>query len=245
MKSWIDLAVVAAYLVGTTLFGCSFYFRKGAGDAKTFMAGGGRIPGWALSLSVFATYVSSISFLALPAKAYLTNWNVLVLSFSIPIAAGIAAVWFVPFYRRMTSASAYSFLEERFGFWARAYASGCFLIMQSVRSGMILFLLALLLKSLLGFSIPCVILVVGVSTIVYSMLGGIQAVVWTDAIQAIVLIAGALICLAVLGCTLPDGLAVGVRDAFDAGKFSLGSFSLKHFGSLSSTAYFSTSRTSA
>ena len=123
MKSWIDLAVVAAYLVGTTLFGCSFYFRKGAGDAKTFMAGGGRIPGWALSLSVFATYVSSISFLALPAKAYLTNWNVLVLSFSIPIAAGIAAVWFVPFYRRMTSASAYSFLEERFGFWARAYAS--------------------------------------------------------------------------------------------------------------------------
>ena len=231
MKSWIDLAVIAAYLVGTTLFGCSFYFRNGAGDAKTFMAGGGRIPGWALSLSVFATYVSSISFLALPAKAYLTNWNVLVLSFSIPIAAGIAAVWFVPFYRRMTSASAYSFLEERFGFWARAYASGCFLVMQSVRSGMILFLLALLLKSLLGFSIPCVILVVGVSTIVYSMLGGIQAVVWTDAIQAIVLIAGALICLAVLGCTLPDGLAVGVRDAFDAGKFSLGSFSLADWGS--------------
>ena len=231
MKSWIDLAVIAAYLVGTTLFGCSFYFRNGAGDAKMFMAGGGRIPGWALSLSVFATYVSSISFLALPAKAYLTNWNVLVLSFSIPIAAGIAAVWFVPFYRRMTSASAYSFLEERFGFWARAYASGCFLVMQSVRSGMILFLLALLLKSLLGFSIPCVILVVGVSTIVYSMLGGIQAVVWTDAIQAIVLIAGALICLAVLGCTLPDGLAVGVRDAFDAGKFSLGSFSLADWGS--------------
>lgn len=231
MKSWIDLAVIAAYLVGTTLFGCSFYFRNGAGDAKMFMAGGGRIPGWALSLSVFATYVSSISFLALPAKAYLTNWNVLVLSFSIPIAAGIAAVWFVPFYRRMTSASAYSFLEERFGFWARAYASGCFLVMQSVRSGMILFLLALLLKSLLGFSIPCVILVVGVSTIVYSMLGGIQAVVWTDAIQAIVLIVGALICLAVLGCTLPDGLAVGVRDAFDAGKFSLGSFSLADWGS--------------
>ena len=98
MNSWIDLAVIAAYLVGTTLFGCSFYFRKGSGDAKTFMAGGGRIPGWVLALSIFATYVSSISFLALPAKAYLTNWNVLVLSFSIPVAAGVAAVWFVPFY---------------------------------------------------------------------------------------------------------------------------------------------------
>ena len=230
MNSWIDLAVIVAYLAGTTLFGCSFYFRKGSGDAKTFMAGGGRIPGWALALSIFATYVSSISFLALPAKAYLSNWNVLVLSFSIPIAAGIAAVWFVPFYRRMTSASAYSFLEARFGFWARAYASGCFLLMQSVRSGMILFLLALLLKSLLGFPIPGVILVVGVLTMAYSMLGGLQAVVWTDAIQAIILIAGALLCLAVLGCTLPDGFAAGIRTAFDAGKFSHGSFSFAEWG---------------
>lgn len=230
MSSWIDLAVIAAYLVGTTLFGCSFFFRRGSGDAKTFMSGGGRIPGWVLALSIFATYVSSISFLALPAKAYLSNWNVLVLSFSIPLAAGIAAVWFVPFYRKMTSVSAYSFLEERFGFWARAYASGCFLLMQSVRSGMILFLLALLLKSLLGVSIPSVILVVGLSTMVYSMMGGLQAVVWTDAIQAIVLIGGALVCLAVLGCTLPDGLAAGLRTALDAGKFSHGSFSVTTWG---------------
>ena len=231
MKSWIDLAVIAVYLVGTTLFGCSFFFRKGSEDAKTFMAGGGRIPGWVLALSIFATYVSSISFLALPAKAYLTNWNVLVLSFSIPIAAGVAAVWFVPFYRRMASVSAYSFLEDRFGFWSRAYASGCFLVMQSVRSGMILFLLALLLKSLLGFSIPCVVLVVGLSTMVYSMLGGLQAVVWTDAVQALVLIGGAALCLVVLGCTLPDGLAAGLKTAFDAGKFAHGSFSLTEWGS--------------
>ena len=232
MTSWIDLAVIAAYLVGTTAFGCSFYFRKGSfGDAKTFMAGGGRIPGWVLTLSIFATYVSSISFLALPAKAYLTNWNVLVLSFSIPIAAGIAAVWFVPFYRKMTSVSAYSFLENRFGFWARAYASGCFLLMQGVRSGMILFLLALLLKSLLGFSIPSVILVVGVSTIIYSMLGGLLAVVWTDAVQAVLLIGGALLCFVVLGCTLPDGFVAGLKMAFDAGKFSHGSFSLVDWGS--------------
>ena len=231
MNSWIDLAVIAAYLVGTTLFGCSFYFKKGADDAKTFMAGSGRIPSWVLALSIFATYVSSISFLALPAKAYLTNWNVLVLSFSIPIAAGFAAVWFVPFYRKMSSASAYSFLEARFGFWARAYASGCFLLMQSVRSGMILFLLALLLKSFLGFSIPVVILVVGLSTMVYSMLGGLQAVVWTDAVQAIILICGALLCLVVLGCTLPDGFVSGLEFAYDAGKFSHGSFSLTEWGS--------------
>ena len=231
MSDWIDLAVIAAYLVGTTAFGCSFFFRTGGDDARTFMAGGGRIPGWALALSVFATYVSSISFLALPAKAYLTNWNVLVLSFSIPLAAGAAAVWFVPFYRRQTSVSAYSFLEARFGFWARAYASGCFLLMQGVRSGMILFLLALLLKSLLGFSIPVVIVVVGGLTAVYSMMGGLSGVVWTEAVQAIVLICGALLCLAVLACTLPDGLSAGLACAWDAGKFSLGGFSLREWGS--------------
>jgi len=217
--------------VGVTVFGCSFYFRKDSGDARNFMAGCGKIPGWVLALSIFATYVSSISFLALPAKAYLSNWNVLVLSFSIPIAAGIAAIWFVPFYRKFTSVSAYSFLEERFGFWSRAYASSCFLLMQSVRSGMILFLLALLLKSLLGFSIPMVILVVGISTVVYSMLGGLQAVVWTDAVQAILLIGGALVCLVVLGATLPDGFVSGLKTAFDAGKFSHGSFSVTNWSS--------------
>ena len=225
MKSWIDIAVIGAYLAGTTLFGCSFFFRKGSGDARTFMAGGGRLPGWAIALSVFATYVSSISFLAIPAKAYLTNWNALVLSFSIPFAAIAAAKWFVPFYRRSGSVSAYSFLEERFGFWARAYASGCFLVMQSVRSGMILFLLAILLKSILGLSVPAVILVVGVSTMAYSMMGGLQAVVWIDAVQAIVLIGGALLCLLVLGCTLPGGFVSGVSGAFEAGKVSFGSFS--------------------
>ena len=231
MKSSIDIAVIAAYLVGITIFGCSFYFRKGSDDAKTFMAGGGRLPGWAIALSIFATYVSSISFLALPAKAYLANWNALVLSFSIPFAAVAAAVWFVPFYRRYGGVSAYSFLEERFGFWARAYASGCFLVMQSVRSGMILFLLALLLKSLLGTSMIVIILVVGLSTMVYSMMGGLQAVVWTDALQAVVLIGGALLCTAVLCCTMHGGFVNGVSAAFSEGKLSLGSFSFTDWGS--------------
>jgi len=227
----IDLAVIAVYLIGTTLFGCSFYFRKGGKSATDdFTRGGGKLPGWALALSIFATYVSSISYLALPAKAYLTDWNALVLSFSIPFAATVAAIWFVPFYRRQTSASAYSFLESRFGVWSRLYASGCFLVMQSVRSGMILFLLALLLKTLMGFSVPTVIVVVGVATMLYSMLGGLRAVVWTDAVQAIVLIGGALVCLCVLAGTMPGGLGSGISSAWEAGKFALGSFSLADWG---------------
>ncbi len=223
----LDLAVVATYLVGTTAFGCLFYFKRDKTDAAgDFTKGGGRLPGWVLALSVFATYVSSISFLALPAKAYLESWNALVLSFSIPFAATVAAIWFVPFYRQQTSASAYSFLEVRFGVWARLYASGCFLVMQSVRSGMILFLLALLLRTMMGLSVPVVICAVGITTMLYAMMGGLRAVVWTDAVQAVILIGGALLCLVVLAYALPGGFAASAALAWNRGKFSLGDFSV-------------------
>ena len=231
MKNWIDIGVIILYLAGITLYGCSFYFRKGANSAKAFMTGTGHIPNWVVALSLLATFVSSISFLALPAKAYLTNWNPYVLSLTVPLAVVVAAVVFVPFYRRVGCVSAYSYLEERFGTWARLYASGCFLLVQSARSGVILFLLALLISSVLGIGCVPVIAVTAFATMVYSMMGGITAVVWTDAIQALILIVGALICAVLLYCGLPGGFCAGVAEAWNAGKFSLGSLSLTDFGS--------------
>ena len=202
--SGFDIAVVIAYFIGIAVFGCSFYFRKGADDAREFVEGGGRVPGWVLALSIFATYVSSISFLALPAMAYLADFNAFVLSLSIPVSGGIAAWLFVPYYRRVASASAYADLERRFGPWARLYASGCFLAVQSVRSGMILFLLALLLNTMFGLSFSVCILVTGVTTVVYSMMGGFKAVAWTDAIQSFILIVGIVVVMAVLCMTMPE-----------------------------------------
>jgi SSS family solute:Na+ symporter len=228
--STLDLVIIAVYLVGITLFGCSFYFRKGGKDARTFTTGGGHIPGWAIALSIFATQVSSISFLALPAKAFLSNWNCFVLTLTIPIAAFVAARWFVPFYRRSTSVSAYAFLEERFGPWARIYASLCFLVMQTARSGVILFLLALTLKSALGFSCFWIIVVTGIVTMLYAMLGGFKAVIWADAIQSLILLLGTLAVIVSLCFNIPGGLGHGFQLAWDAGKFSLGSFSLKEWG---------------
>ena len=223
--STIDIAIIAVYLVATTLFGCSFMFRRGGGgDTEGFTTGGGRLPTWTVALSIFATHVSSIAFLGLPAKAFADNWNPYVLSLTVPIAAIIAAVWFVPFYRNAGSVSAYSFLEARYGTWARLYASACFLVMQSARSGVILFLMALLLSVLLGCSVESVIVVCGLATTVYSLMGGISAVVWTDAVQSLVLIAGTVVCIAVLGFAIPDQWA-GLSAAVDSGKFSLGSFS--------------------
>lgn len=223
--SWVDTAVVAIYLLGTTLFGCSFMFRGAGGDAKGFMTGGGRLPTWTVALSIFATHVSSISFLGLPAKAFVSCWNPYVLSLTVPLTAVVAALWFVPFYRNSGCVSAYSFLEERYGTWARLYGSACFLVMQSTRSGFILFLMAVLMNALLGWPIAAVIVVTGLATTVYSMMGGISAVVWTDAVQSLVLIAGTIFCIVVLGVAIPD-LPGGISAAFDAGKFSLGSLSL-------------------
>jgi len=226
----VDLLVFAVYLVGVTLFGCSFYFRKGSRQADDFTSGGGRLPAWAVGLSIFATFVSSISFLALPAKAYSSNWNAYVLSLTIPIASVMAALFFVPLYRSLNSVSAYSYLETRFGLWARIYASLCYLVTQIARMGMIMYLLALPMNALLGWPVPQVILITGVGVLLYSMMGGIQAVVWTDAVQGLILIAGIVVCLGVLLFSMPGGIGQAWDIAVSEHKFSLGSMSLTDWG---------------
>lgn len=220
----LDLIVFLVYMSGIVLFGAMFYFRNKSPEQYT--SGGGRLPSWVVGMSFFATFVSSISFLALPGNAYQGNWNAFVFSLSIPIAALLAVKFFVPLYRSLNSISAYHYLETRFGPWARIYASICYILTQLMRTGSILYLLALPLNALLGWSIGWIIVVTGLSIILYSMLGGIQAVIWTDAIQGIILIGGAVLCLVVIFVQIPGGfetvLEYGVADQ----KFSLGSFDL-------------------
>ncbi|NLB26967.1 MAG: sodium:solute symporter, partial [Bacteroidales bacterium] len=141
----LDLVVFIIISVGTVLFGASFFYKNRT--SGQFTSGGGNLPAWAVGMSIFATFVSSISFLALPGNAYSSNWNALVFSFSIPVASVLAARFFVPLYRNIGSISAYSYLEIRFGAWARIYASICYLLTQLMRTGAILMLLALPLNA--------------------------------------------------------------------------------------------------
>jgi len=217
-----DVIVFIIITLGNVIFGASFYFRNKTSDQ--FTSGGGKLPAWIVGMSIFATFVSSISFLALPGKAYMSDWNALVFSFAIPIASILAIKFFVPLYRNLGSISAYNFLEVRFGPWARIYASLCYLLTQLMRTGAILLLLALPLNALFGWNIKTIIVVTGIAVTVYSMLGGIQAVIWTDAIQAIILIAGALICAAILTFSMPEGPKQIFEIASANHKFSLGSF---------------------
>jgi solute:Na+ symporter, SSS family len=209
-------------MTGITLLGGSF-FRKNK-TSSAFTLGNSAIPRWVLTMSIFATFVSSISFLALPGKSFQGNWNVFVFSLSIPIAAIIAVLYFVPLYRKINSPSAYTFLEERFGAWARIYVSICYLLTQLMRVGTILYLLAIALHAVFGWEISRIIIVTGIVVMVYSVLGGIQAVVWTDAIQGIIMISGAVLCAIFLFFDMPEGPGQLIAIARENHKFSLGSF---------------------
>lgn len=220
----IDWIVLSVYFVVT--MGVGFYFHRKSRSTEGFTAGGRSLPGWVCGLSIFATYLSSISFLALPGKAYASNWNAFVFSLSLPIATFAAVKYFLPYYRRSGEVSAYAHLENRFGAWARIYASVFYLLTQLARMGTVMYLMALPLSILLGVDIRVVILITGVSVTVYSFVGGIVAVIWADAIQAIVLMAGALTCTAVILFGMPDGPGQVMAIAAENNKFSLGGFGI-------------------
>ncbi len=222
----IDLVIFFAFTIGVVLFGCSFYRRD---HTSTDLTHAGRsLPGWVVGMSIFATYVSSISYIGYPGKAFSSNWNAFVFSLSIPFASYFAARYFVPFYRRGGSVSAYTFLEHKFGRWARLYASACYLLTQIARMGSILYLLAVPMHILMGWNMHTVIIATSLAIIIYSMLGGLKAVIWADAIQGLILIGGALLCLVILLFSMPEGPSQAFELAIhspEGNKFSLGEFS--------------------
>lgn len=222
MLSWIDLAVLLVYLLGVSGYGVWFYWRNR--NSEKFMSAGRSLPGWAVGMSIFGSYVSSISFLGNPGKAYASNWGSFVAFLTMPVAVWVATRWFVPFYRGSGEVSAYHHLENRFGPWARTYAVVCYMLTQVARLGTILYLLALALVPLTGWDIKTIILVTGAVIIVYPLLGGTEAVIWAGVMQAIVLAVGALVCVSVLLMRTPGGPSGIMHVALEYDKFSLGSF---------------------
>ncbi|TWU21186.1 Sodium/glucose cotransporter [Novipirellula galeiformis] len=219
----VDWLVLFGYFVGIMALGLFFWRRNNTADQ--FTAGGRSLPGWLCGLSIFATYLSSISYLALPGKAFVDNWNAFAFSLALPIAAAIAVRYFLPLYRSSGEVSAYSLLENRFGLWARIYASCFYLLFQIARIGVVMYLMALPMAVLFGWDIRIVIVFTGIIVTIYSFIGGIVAVIWADAIQAIVLLAGALLALGILLMDMPGGPSEVIEVANRHDKFSLGSTS--------------------
>ena len=222
----LDLLIVVAYLVCMVAVGVYFSRKNKNAGSKTaaqFTTASGRIPGWAIGLSIYATFLSSNTFLGVPGKAFGSNWNSFVFSLSMPLAAWVATRYFIPFYRNAGGISAYTHLEHRFGPWARTYAVVCFLLTQLARMGSIFFGIALSLQALTGYSMATIMVVVGVCIILYTVLGGMEAVIWTEVVQGVIKTAGALVILWLVVAGMPGGLPrildIGQADH----KFSLGS----------------------
>jgi SSS family solute:Na+ symporter len=218
----LDLVVLLIYLGGVTGLGMWFYRRSKT--SERFMSAGRSLPGWAVGLSIFGSYVSSISFLANPGKSFSGDWSGFVFALSLPLAAWVAVRWFVPFFRKSGELSAYHHLEARFGPWARTYAVVCYLLTQVARLGTILYLLALALVPLTGWDIRTIIVGVGVVVIVYPLFGGTEAVIWTGVVQSGVLVTGALVCVVSLLAGMPEGPGQLFDVAVAGDKFSLGGF---------------------
>ena len=215
----IDIIVLVIYFGGMASLG-PLFASKGK-TTEGYFLGDRSFPGWLVGFSMFATSISSITFMAYPADAYKTSWFRMVGNLSLPLVVLIASFYFLPFFRRTKITSAYEYLEDRFGPVSRVYAATMFIVGQLVRISLILYLVSVLLHQLTGMNPFLSIIIGGVITSFYTVLGGIRAVLWTDFIQSLVLWAGGIIALVAIIWALPGGLGQiwEVANAHD--KFSM------------------------
>ena len=223
----INILVIIGYFA--VLAGIGIYFSRRQKSTNDYFKGGGRIPWWAAGLSLFGTALSAITFMAIPSKAYATNWSYVLFNIGILFVAPIIVFVFIPFFRKLNITTAYEYLEIRFNAFVRVICSMAFIIFQVGRMGVVLFLPSIALNVVTGLDIFLCIGIMGVCSILYTMIGGIEAVVWTDAIQVIILLGGAIFAVIYISCSLPGGLGETIDIAVANGKFNLGTtnFDLK------------------
>ena len=220
--SIIDYAIILIYVVVILMTGWIFSRRNK--NADQYFTARSRVPGWVAGFSLMATLISSMSFLATPGFAFKENWRYIPTNFLFMAAAVMGIHIFMPIFRRSGITSSYEYLERRFGSWARVYAAIGYVMMQSVRLGLIAYTVSLPLQLLTGLPIPAIILLVGIVVSTYTIIGGLEGVIWTDMIQGIGLILGGLICLPVVLAGIPGGFPELMSTAYRDGKMSLGSF---------------------
>ena len=199
---WIDYVIVIVSIL--LAIGMGAYFAHRQKDTSTYFAGGGRIPAWAVGISIFATLISSVTFLAYPGAAYSGNWILLVQGLMVPIVLVALIGVIVPLFRKVIRLSTYEYFERRFGLFARLYSSLAFTLGHFSKAGTVFFLVSMALATFLNIDIYVVVIVLGVTIIVLTLLGGMEAIVWMDVVQGALLIGGGLICVMVL-LFLPEG----------------------------------------
>ena len=195
-------------LVGyfAVMFGMGVYFARKEKSADDFFRGGQRVPWFVAGMSIFATMLSSVSFIALPAQTYISDWRYFPMALTIFAMVPLVICCFLPFFRRLNITCAYEYLEKRFNLGVRLFASAAFVVFMICRVAVVTLLPAIVLNAMTGIGIDTCILVCGVATILYCAFGGFEAVVWSDFIQGLVLISGAFLILVALIMGTDGGL---------------------------------------
>lgn len=213
---WINYMTLILYLGAMVWLGTSFSKRNKT--TNDFFRGGQSVPWWAAGVSIFATMLSSITFMAIPAQSYSVGWN-LILANSYLLLTPLVTLVYLPFYRNLNVTSAYEYLERRFNVATRLIASALFILFQCGRVAIVLYLPALALATVSNISVTTSIVLMGVLCVIYTMEGGINAVIWCDFAQTIVLIGGAIWALVTIVTRVDGGLGAIVGMTHDAGRF--------------------------
>jgi solute:Na+ symporter, SSS family len=202
----LNSIVIGLYLIALIWIGCRFSNRSNNTD--DFFLAGRRIPWWAAGISIFATQLSAITFVSTPAVAYASDWMVLPGKAMILLMAPIVVMLYLPFFRRLDITTAYEYLERRFDLSVRLFGSASFIAFQLLRMAIVVFLPALALSTITGIDVYICILIMGVLSTLYTVLGGMAAVIWTDVLQTIVLVGGMLIAIIIVAIDVGGFAAV-------------------------------------
>ncbi|MCA5004715.1 sodium:solute symporter [Sphingobacterium bovistauri] len=203
--SILDYGIILFVLLITLYFGLRY--AKNQNSTEDYFSAKGRVPSWAIGMSLLATLISSVTFLGYPAEGFSNNWILLVQGLMVPIVL-LGTVWFiVPLYRKVIGLSTYEYFEKRFGSFARYYSSIAFVLRQFSGMGTVLYLLAIALQSMTGINTYVIILIVGSIIVVVNLLGGIEAVIWLDVFQGFMLFASGIICLLVIIFSIEGGFS--------------------------------------
>jgi len=221
---WLDLIVIVFYMGAMAIVGLRFARRQTS--TESYFVAKRSIPHWAMGISIYAAIISSITFIAYPGSAYAGNWNELVPGFMVVGVLILVGLVIIPFFRHAVGMTAYEYFGRRFGYPVRAYSALAFTAGHFSKMGFVFYTLSLTISAMTGWNIFLVMIGTGLVTIFYTVIGGLEAVIWTDVIQGFIKCIGIFVCLGFLFYIMPGGVSAGFNLAWQNHKFSLGTLDL-------------------
>ena len=222
MLRWLNPVLVGIYMAGLLLLG--LYFSRRQKSTEAYFVASRSVPGWAAGISLLATIITSVTFIAYPGASFSGDWSLITpgtMMLLLPLMAGMVIV---PFFRHVVQMTPFEYFGRRFGIGVRLYSSAMFGVGQLAKMAFVLYLLALTMNSITSWRVGTVLLLATSITIVYALIGGLEAIIWADVFQALLLWTGVLLTGAYLFYRIPAPASRIFATVTAAHKLSLGNW---------------------